>query len=67
MSKIGLRNRVGRLNRKKIIIGILALAVIAAGVFGGIRIFGGNEHVEFRVLAESKISHHISYNYFRSP
>ncbi len=60
MSKIGLRNRVGRLNRKKIIIGILALAVIAAGVFGGIRIFGGNENVEFRVLAESEIPQQIA-------
>ncbi len=60
MSKIGLRNRVGRLNRKKIIIGILALAVIAAGVFGGMRLFGGSENVEFRVLAESEIPQQIA-------
>ncbi|GAB1475615.1 hypothetical protein MASR2M70_04470 [Bacillota bacterium] len=59
MSRIGLRNRVGRLSRKKIIVGALVLAAVAAGVFGGMRLFGGDKDVDFRVLAESEIPQQI--------
>lgn len=60
MARKGIRNRIGRFNRKRIVIGILAAAIIGAAVFGGLRLSGGNKDVKFKVLSESEIPQQIA-------
>lgn len=60
MKKIGLKNKIGRVNKKRVAIIIVAAAVIAGAVFGGLKLFGGNDNVKFKVLSESEIPQQIA-------
>lgn len=60
MSRIGLRNRVGRLNGKKVLLTVVIAALVVGAAFGGMRLFKGNKDVGFKVLSESEIPHQIA-------
>lgn len=60
MGRIGLKNRVGIFDRKKIVIAVLAVALIAGIIFGGSKLFGKDDDVKFRVLSEAEIPQQIA-------
>ncbi|HZK01317.1 MAG TPA: protease complex subunit PrcB family protein [Anaerovoracaceae bacterium] len=60
MAKIGLRNRVGRLNCKRVIIIIVIALVIVGVVAVGLRFFGGDKDVGFKILNEAEIPQQIA-------
>lgn len=60
MSRIGLRNRVGRFNGKKVLLTAIIAALVVGAAYGGVRLFKGNKDVDFRVLSESEIPQQIT-------
>lgn len=60
MSKIGLRNRLGSPNWKKIMMIAVIAIVVALSSWGGWHIFMGDTDVNFRVLNEGEIPQQIA-------
>lgn len=60
MGKLGLRNKLGKPNRKTAIIVILIVIVAAGLIWGGWNIFMGDTDVSFRVLNEGEIPQQIT-------
>ncbi len=60
MSRIGLKNRIGRFNGKKVLLTAIIAALVVGAVFGGTRLLKGNKDVDFRVLSESEIPQQIA-------
>lgn len=60
MARKGIRNRIGRFDRKKTILGVLAVVIIGAAIFGGLKLTGGNKDVKFKTLSESEIPQQIA-------
>lgn len=60
MRKIGLKNRVSRFSKKKVGTVVIAAIVLAGAIWGGMRLFSGNEDVKFRVLSETEIPQQIA-------
>jgi hypothetical protein len=58
--KIGLKNRVGKFSKKKIATVVIAAIVLVGAIWGGMRLFSGNEDVKFKVLSETEIPQQIA-------
>lgn len=60
MGKIGLRNKLGKPNKKTALIVIIIILAAAGLIWGGWHIFMGNTDVNFRVLNEGEIPQQIT-------
>ena len=60
MRKIGLRNKVGTFNKKKIAALTVGAIILAGALWGGWQHFRGDKEVDFRVLGENEIPQQIA-------
>ncbi len=60
MRRIGLRNKVGTLNKKKIAALAVGAVILAGAFWGGWQHFRGDKAVDFRVLGETEIPQQIA-------
>ena len=60
MSRIGLKNRVGKFNKKKIATMAVAAVILAGAVYGGWQLLNGDTDVDFRVLSETEVPQQIA-------
>ncbi len=60
VSRIGLKNKVGKVSKKKIAAVAVAAVVLAGALWGGWQLLRGDTEVDFRVLSEAEIPQQIA-------
>ena len=60
MCRIGLKNKMGKVSKKKIAAIVVAVVVLAGALWGGWQLLKGDTEVDFRVLSEAEIPQQIA-------